>query len=488
MENITKDLSPQKVFYFFEEISKIPRGSKKEKQISNWLVKFAKDRNLDVYQDSTLNVVIKKSGSKGYENYSPLILQGHMDMVWEKNSSTEFNFETEGIKLAVKDGFLKAVGTTLGADNGIAVAIILALLDSDEIIHPPLEAVITADEEAGMTGVENLDVSILKGKTMLNIDTEEEGEIYVSSAGGSRVQIDFNFKRENSILPDSKNIILEINGLNGGHSGSDIDKGLGNSIKILSFILSELSKKFRIRLYEINGGDKTNAIPRESFAVLNIVSEDYDNFVKESKVFFEEMKATYSKTEQNLTMEIKENADINKESFSESDSVKLINLLCEIPSGVIANSEHIPGLVETSLSMGVLRTCDNISSIQLLLRSSVNSALRELENKLKDISKLYNAGFTVDSSYSSWEYREDSKLRELFIEAHEDLYKKTPKIKAIHAGLECGIFAGKIDGLDVISIGPNIYGAHTPEEKMEISSVEYTWKWVLKALELYKIK
>ena len=407
-------------------------------------------------------------------------------MVWEKNSDTNFDFETEGVKLAVKDGFLKAVGTTLGADNGIAVAVILAVLDSDEIIHPPLEAVITADEEAGMTGVENLDVSILKGKTMLNIDTEEEGEIYVSSAGGSRVQIDFHFKRE-AAETDSRNVLLEIRGLNGGHSGSDIDKNLGNSIKILSFILSESAKKFRFKLCEINGGDKTNAIPREAFAVVNIAAADFDSFIEKSKLFFEETKNTYSKTEQNLTMEIRYDADTDKMPFSEKDSVNLINLLCEIPSGVIANSEHIEDLVETSLSMGVLRTHDETSSIQLLLRSSVNSALRDLENKLKDISKLYNADFTVDSSYSSWEYREDSKLRELFIKAHEDLYEKTPKIKAIHAGLECGIFAGKIAGLDVISIGPNIYGAHTPEEKMEISSVEYTWKWVLKALELYKI-
>lgn len=487
MKNITKDLSPQKVFYFFEEISKIPRGSKKEKQISDWLVKFAKDRNLEVYQDSTLNVVIKKAGSPGYENYSPLILQGHMDMVWEKNSDTKFDFDTEGIKLAVKDGFLKATGTTLGADNGIAVAVILAVLDSDDIMHPPLEAVITADEEAGMTGVENLDVSVLKGKTMLNIDTEEEGEIYVSSAGGSRVQIDFNFKRE-SAAPDSKNILLEIKGLNGGHSGSDIDKGLGNSIKIISFILSELSKKMKFRLFDISGGDKTNAIPREAFAMINISPDNFENFIKESKVFFDEMKATYSKTEQNLTMEIIENINADKKPLSERDSINLLELLCEIPSGVITNSEHIEDLVETSLSMGVLRTYDHVSTIQLLLRSSVNSALRELENKLKDISELYNAGFTVDSSYSSWEYREDSKIRELFIKAHEDLYHKMPKIKAIHAGLECGIFAGKIAGLDVISIGPNIYGAHTPEERMEISSVEYTWKWVLKALELYQIK
>lgn len=487
MENITKDLIPQKVFYFFEEISKIPRGSKKEKKISDWLVSFAKERNLEVYQDSTLNVIIKKPGSNGMEKYSPLILQGHMDMVWEKNSDTKFDFETEGIKLDIKDGFLKAVGTTLGADNGIAVAVILAVLDSDEIVHPPLEAVITADEEAGMTGVENLDISILKGKTMLNIDTEEEGEIYVSSAGGSRVQIDFGINRESS-MENSQNILLEIKGLNGGHSGSDIDKGLGNSIKILSFVLLELSKKFKFKLYEINGGDKTNAIPREASALINVLSADSVNFIKESKSLFEEMKNTYSKTEKNLIMVIKTDITADKGAFSEEESKNLLNLLCEIPNGVITNSTNIEGLVETSLSMGVLRTHENVSSIQFLLRSSVNSALHDLENKLNDISKLYNADFTVDSSYSSWEYKENSKVRELFTKAHEDLFKKTPKIKAIHAGLECGIFAGKIDNLDVISIGPNIYGAHTPEEKMEISSVEYTWKWILKALELYQIE
>lgn len=486
MKNIAKDLMPQKVFYFFEKISEIPRGSKKEKAISEWLVEFANERNLEVHKDNYLNIVIKKAGSIGHENFSPLILQGHTDMVWEKNGDTLFDFETQGIDLLIDNGFLKANGTTLGADNGIAVAIALAVLDSDDIVHPPLEVVFTADEEAGMSGVENIDVSILKGKTMLNIDTEEEGEIYVSSAGGARVQIVLNFAKDNK-FENSLDLSLKIKGLNGGHSGADIDKNLGNSIKILSFILSGLSKKFSFKLYNISGGDKTNAIPREASTLLNIKSTDKDSFIKETNILFEEIKADYVKTEDNLTFEIIEFNQENLSPISIDDSKKIIDLLCEIPNGVIINSTKIENLVETSLSLGVLRTKENNITIEMLLRSSVNADLKSLTEKLEDLTKIYNADFTVDSSYPSWEYNENSKLRKLFIDAHKEVYSVEPKIKAIHAGLECGIFANKIKDLDVISVGPNIFGAHTPEERMEIKSVEYTWKWILKALELYNI-
>ena len=486
MENITKDLTPKKVFYFFEELSKIPRGSKKEEAVSSWLVNFANERGLEVFKDNFLNVIIKKAGSKGHENFSPLILQGHTDMVWEKNEETVFNFETQGIELLVDNGFLKANGTTLGADNGIAIAVALAILDSDDIIHPPIEAVFTADEEAGMSGVENIDTSILNGKTMLNIDTEEEGEIYVSSAGGARIQIDLGFARDEKIL-NSSDLSLKIKGLNGGHSGADIDKNLGNSIKILAFILSGLSKRFSYKLYDISGGDKTNAIPREALSALNISETEKENFIKEANKLFTEIKADYTKTETNLTLEIIENSEINSAPISESDTKKIIDLLCELPNGVMINSTKIKDLVETSLSLGVLRTSENAITIEMLLRSSVNADLKALSEKLEDIAKIYNADFTADSSYPSWEYNENSELRKLFINAHKEIYNTEPQIKAIHAGLECGIFANKIKELDVISIGPNIFGAHTPEERMEIKSVEYTWKWILKALELYNI-
>ena len=441
---------------------------------------------MEVFKDSFLNVIIKKAGSKGHENFSPLILRGHTDMVWEKNEETVFDFETQGIELLIDNGFLKANGTTLGADNGIAVAVALAILDSDDIIHPPIEAVFTADEEAGMSGVENIDTSILNGKTMLNIDTEEEGEIYVSSAGGARIQIDLGIARDEKIL-NSSDLSLKIKGLNGGHSGADIDKNLGNSIKILAFILSGLSKRFSYKLYDISGGDKTNAIPREALSALNISETEKENFIKEANKLFTEIKADYTKTETNLTLEIIENSEINSAPISETDTKKIIDLLCELPNGVMINSTKIKDLVETSLSLGVLRTSKNAITIEMLLRSSVNADLKALSEKLEDIAKIYNADFTADSSYPSWEYNENSELRKLFINAHKEIYNTEPQIKAIHAGLECGIFANKIKELDVISIGPNIFGAHTPEERMEIKSVEYTWKWILKALELYNI-
>ena len=321
---------------------------------------------------------------------------------------------------------------------------------------------------------------------MLNIDTEEEGEIYVSSAGGARIQIDLGIARDEKIL-NSSDLSLKIKGLNGGHSGADIDKNLGNSIKILAFILSGLSKRFSYKLYDISGGDKTNAIPREALSALNISETEKENFIKEANKLFTEIKADYTKTETNLTLEIIENSEINSAPISETDTKKIIDLLCELPNGVMINSTKIKDLVETSLSLGVLRTSKNAITIEMLLRSSVNADLKALSEKLEDIAKIYNADFTADSSYPSWEYNENSELRKLFINAHKEIYNTEPQIKAIHAGLECGIFANKIKELDVISIGPNIFGAHTPEETMEIKSVEYTWKWILKALELYNI-
>lgn len=265
--HITSGLYPQNVFKYFEEISKIPRGSGKEKQISDWLVKFAKDRNLEVYQDSFHNVIIKKEASKGYENYKPLILQGHIDMVWEKNKTTDFDFETEGIKLKIEDGFLKAEGTTLGADNGIAVAMCLAILDSNEIVHPKLEILLTSDEEVGMSGAENVDISLLDGKKMINIDTEEVGKVYVSSAGGATVNV--VSKLENLPINEDENIfMLEILGLQGGHSGAEIHMPLGNSIKILADMLKTVLVAYEFNLILIDGGNKDNAIPREAIAYI----------------------------------------------------------------------------------------------------------------------------------------------------------------------------------------------------------------------------
>ena len=267
MNLVTKGIYPEKVLGFFEEISKIPRGSGKEKQISDWLVKFAKDRNLEVYQDSVNNVIIKKEATKGYEKYAPLILQGHMDMVWEKNKDVDFDFEKEGIKLKIEDGYLKAKGTTLGADNGIAIAYGLAILDSDDIKHPKLEILITTDEEVSMTGAQNLDMSLLEGKKMINLDTEEVGKIYVSSAGGATIKLRSKVETLN-LDKEDKVYLIEILGLQGGHSGAEIHLNLGNSIKILSEVLKHLNIKYDFELIEIDGGNKDNAIPREAHATI----------------------------------------------------------------------------------------------------------------------------------------------------------------------------------------------------------------------------
>ncbi|MFZ1300318.1 MAG: beta-Ala-His dipeptidase, partial [Leptotrichiaceae bacterium] len=295
----TKGLYPERVFYFFEEISKIPRGSKKEEKISNWIVNFAKERNLNVFQDESLNVIIYKPATKGYEEFSPLIIQGHMDMVWEKNRDTVFDFETQGIDLIIENNVIKANKTTLGADNGIAVAYALALLDSNDIKHPALEILITTDEEAGMSGVSNLDPSLFNGHTLLNIDTEDYGEIYVSSAGGSRVKNVFELTKEKIETHTNHHFFsIDVKGLKGGHSGTDIDKNLGNANKILGDILYHITKKYNFNIISLNGGDKMNAIPREAIAILNVdlstsTSEDFKTLISLATDVF---KKEYSKT------------------------------------------------------------------------------------------------------------------------------------------------------------------------------------------------
>ena len=331
MNIVTKGIYPENVLGFFEEISKIPRGSGKEQQISDWLVKFAKDRNLEVHQDAFNNVIIKKEATKGYEKYETLILQGHMDMVWEKNKDVDFDFEKEGIKLKIEDGYLKAQGTTLGADNGIAIAYGLAILDSNEIAHPKLEVLITTDEEVAMTGAENLDMSLLEGKKMINLDTEEVGKIYVSSAGGATIKL--RTKVETIDLEnDDKVYLIEITGLQGGHSGAEIHLNLGNSIKILSESLKHLNIKYDFELIEIDGGNKDNAIPREAHAYIATKSDLKE--LDELLASYIEVKKTEFKNEPSLKYSIKEVNKNGLRKISVRDTKKLIALYNEFPHGV----------------------------------------------------------------------------------------------------------------------------------------------------------
>ena len=489
--NIEK-LYPEKVFHYFSEISKIPRASKKEKEISDWLVKFAKERKLKVIQDEHYNVIIKKKATEGYEDFSPLILQGHMDMVWEKNKDTEFDFSTQGIELVIDGDFLKANGTTLGADNGIAVAYALAILDSDDIKHPALEVVITTDEEDGMSGVVNLDFDEFDGKTLINLDTEEYGEVYVSSAGGTRTETKFIFETKkigNGYTP----ISIEVKGLSGGHSGAEIHKNLGNSIKILSEVLYHLSKRYEMSLVHIDGGGKVNAIPREAVAeiAVKLDGDSIDELKKLAGLAFENILKDFKVSDKSPILAIEKIEEKNL-GISLGDTLNIINFLHEVPNGVLEMSKHIEGLVETSINIGFISTeiVDGNVKIRIksLARSMANDPLNKLVEEVTDLTRKHDANIKIAASNPSWEYKEDSKIRELIEKSFKEITGNKPVIKAIHAGLECGVFTQNIKDADVVSIGPNIYGAHTPEERMDIKSVGETWEWLLKILENYNIK
>ena len=485
-------LYPEKVFHYFAEISKIPRASKKEKEISDWLVKFAKERKLKVIQDEHYNVIIKKKATEGYEDFSPLILQGHMDMVWEKNKDTEFDFSTQGIELVIDGDFLKANGTTLGADNGIAVAYALAILDSADIKHPALEVVITTDEEDGMSGVVNLDFDEFDGKTLINLDTEEYGEVYVSSAGGTRTETKFIFETKkigNGYTP----ISIEVKGLSGGHSGAEIHKNLGNSIKILSEVLYHLSKRYEMSLIHIDGGGKVNAIPREAVAeiAVKLDGDSIDELKKLAGLAFENILKDFKVSDKSPILAIEKIEEKNL-GISLGDTLNIINFLHEVPNGVLEMSKHIEGLVETSINIGFISTeiVDGNVKIRIksLARSMANDPLNKLVEEVTDLTRKHDANIKIAASNPSWEYKEDSKIRELIAKSFKEITGNEPVIKAIHAGLECGVFTQNIKGADVVSIGPNIYGAHTPEERMDIKSVGETWEWLLKILENYNIK
>lgn len=485
-------LYPEKVFHYFAEISKIPRASKKEKEISDWLVKFAKERKLKVIQDEHYNVIIKKKATEGYEDFSPLILQGHMDMVWEKNKDTEFDFSTQGIELVIDGDFLKANGTTLGADNGIAVAYALAILDSDDIKHPALEVVITTDEEDGMSGVVNLDFDEFDGKTLINLDTEEYGEVYVSSAGGTRTETKFIFETKkigNNYTP----ISIEVKGLSGGHSGAEIHKNLGNSIKILSEVLYHLSKRYEMSLMHIDGGGKVNAIPREAIAeiAVKLDGDSIDELKKLAGLAFENILKDFKVSDKSPILVIEKIEEKNL-GISLGDTLNIINFLHEVPNGVLEMSKHIEGLVETSINIGFISTeiVDGNVKIRIksLARSMANDPLNKLVEEVTDLTRKHDANIKIAASNPSWEYKEDSKIRELIEKSFKEITGNEPVIKAIHAGLECGVFTQNIKDVDVVSIGPNIYGAHTPEERMDIKSVGETWEWLLKILENYNIK
>ncbi len=468
---ILKGLRPERVFYYFEELCKIPHGSGNTDKISDYCIKVAKGLGLDCEKDGHNNVIIRKSASFGYENHETVILQGHLDMVCEKEPDCNIDFERDGLALKIDGDFVYAEGTTLGGDDGIAVAMVLAVLEDKGLKHPPLEALFTTDEETGMYGAEGLDASCLKGKTLINLDSEEEGILTVSCAGGARAKIELPLKRGDIEYPCYK---LTVCGLIGGHSGAEIDKGRLNSNITMGRLLKSLP--FNYNIIDIHGGLKDNAIPRVTEATVACDGDIY-------KVCKEFEEANRVNTDSGLTVTA-QSLGAAACGFDRESSTAIADFLCTVPNGIQAMSKNIDGLVETSLNLGILEVKENTLTATFAVRSSVNGEKEALLKRLCEVAKRFGGSFDSHAHYPAWEYRRDSRLRDTMAKAYERLYGTSPRIEAIHAGLECGLLSGKIADLDAVSFGPNLYDIHTTRERMSVSSVSRTYEYLLFVLEL----
>jgi dipeptidase D len=485
MIEVLKNLQPVEVFKYFEKLSQIPRGSGNEKEVSDYLVSFAKENNLEYVQDAALNVVIRKNASKGYENSPAVVLQGHMDMVNEKNSDVEHDFTKDPLKLKIIDDRVYADGTTLGADNGIAVAMGLAILASDEYQHPAIELLVTTSEETGMDGAMALDPKNIDGRTLINIDSEEEGTILVSCAGGVTAKVSIPIKLESvneNLVPYS----IKIRGLKGGHSGMEIDKERGNSNKLMGRVLMNILNETDMRLSSLNGGSKHNAIPRETEAIILVKKEDsslVQNKISECEEIFKNELRTQ---DPDIRIEFEVLKTLPSQMFLKESTENAVKYLYLIINGVTSMSMDIKGLVESSLNLGVINTYNDRVEFISSIRSSVRSLKNELYNRLVATAKINGGNVSSESDYPEWAYNPESKIRTIFESVFEKMYGKKPHISAIHAGLECGLFSEKFGELDAISFGPNLYDVHTPNESMSISSVQRTWEYLLEILKNIK--
>lgn len=477
MNSVLEGLKPEKVFYYFEKISKIPRCSGHEKQISDYLYNFAKSKNLEVIQDENSNVIIKKPASRGYENAPVVMLQGHMDMVCEKNEGVVHDFGKDPIKLRIADGYIYATDTTLGADNGIAVAMAMSVLAS-EIDHPALEVLITTDEEKGMTGANKLNGSLFKSKYLLNLDSEKEGVFTSGCAGGSKIDFKIPVKFQNR---KGKAYKVSVKGLTGGHSGTDIHKEKGNANKILGRILYDLIDD--VELFSIDGGSKTNAIPREANAIitiknLNTVSEKLNKW---SEILKNEFAFTDPKVKVAVTDLNKEVYPLEKEIYKKTAA--LINL---IPVGVLSRSVAVD-LVISSNNLGVIATVEKYIILSNSSRSSVETLLTEgFIPVMEQLAFILDVECELGNSYPGWEYVKESHIKDICIETYREIFKKEAVVRAIHAGLECGLLMNKIKGLDAISMGPDVHDAHSPDEHVSINSVENTYNLLCEILKKIK--
>ncbi len=481
MSSEVRKLNPTDVWNKFADLNEVPRPSKKEKRVIQFMVDFGKALNLETFTDPIGNVIIRKPASVGMEDRKQVTLQSHLDMVHQKNNDTEFDFLTQGIAMFVEDDWVKAKGTTLGADNGMGVAAIMALLESSTIKHPAIEALFTIDEETGMTGAFGLESGVLQGEILLNLDTEEDDEIDIGCAGG----IDVTAKRDYSEKPLPRAVqgyTIEVKSLKGGHSGMDIDKGLGNANKIMNRILYHCSLNHHIRISSIDGGSLRNAIPRESTAMVVVYNNQESDFLNSFKTLAHTIKSELKLTEPELHIEMKP-VKLPKKVMGLGSQEKLLGSLYAAHNGVYAMSASIPDLVETSNNIARVLVAEGKIKIGCLTRSSVNSAKMDLAFALKSTFEL--AGFEVSFSgdYPGWNPNPNSAILKLLKTKYESLFKEEPRVVACHAGLECGILGQNYPEMDMISFGPTIRGAHSPDERVQISSVQKFWKFLLTILE-----
>ena len=470
-----KDLKPELIWHYFDEITKVPRPSKKEGKIRAFLLDFAREHHLDAKEDVTGNIVISKAATQGFESSPGVILQSHMDMVCEKNSDVIHDFENDPIETYIDGEWVRARGTTLGADNGIGMAASLAVLASDNLQHGPLEALFTVDEETGMKE------GFISGDYLLNLDSEDEAEIFIGCAGGIDTTSTFTYKP--TMTPaDYFYFRVSISNLQGGHSGSDINKGLGNANKILARFLCRCSKKYDMVLCHIEGGNLRNAIPREASAIIGVPKNEKEKIRVDLNLFHSIIEEELSAVEPNMkiTMESEEHQD---RCIDRQTTFALINALNACPHGVISMSRDIPGLVETSTNLASVKM---VGEDQIVVatsqRSSVESLKQEIACRVESVFTLAGAVATHGEGYPGWKPNLKSEILNIAVAAYEELYHVTPEVKAIHAGLECGLFLTKYPHLDMISFGPTLRGVHSPDEKMHIPAVEKFWNHLVMIL------
>lgn len=472
---VLEQLEPKKVFQFFEELCQIPHGTFDTKRISDYCVAFAKERRLDVDQDSANNVIIRKAATEGYENSEPVILQGHLDMVCEKRPGSSHDFGREGLKLYIEDGYVRAKNTTLGGDDGIAVAMIMALLDSDDIAHPPIEAVFTTDEEVGMGGAMAIDLSVLKGRKLINIDSEEEGILTTGCAGGFRFETKIPVHREKKT---GTVVTIKIHGLQGGHSGIEIHKQRGNAHKMMGRLLNRIGLEINMDLVEVNGGTKDNVIAMESTAEILVADKDASTV----KAMAEEMKEIWDYEfmgdEPELLVDVEISSDSTVDVLDSSSTARVIAYLVMCPYGVQGYSRKLEGTVETSMNIGILDTAaDHVKAVHLA-RSSVESKKQEMKEQLTMCARASRGEGTVYNEYPAWQFNPNSKLRQIMEDAYKEMFGKEPEVTCVHAGLECGLFLGKKADLDCVSFGPDIMDVHSFNERLGIESTERSWKYL----------